>query len=173
MAGTSNLTSSYGTFDARFRYTPMAARDGTFQMNWSEAGQGGLGASLADNLWAYLRNSPLFYADRVQTPLLRIHGDHDFVSMSEAEQFFTSLYRQGKRARLVRYWGEGHTVGASPANTRHMWNEILAWLDRFCDIARDANGAIVFEGDRAKSRAGSAALEPKDFARILGSSLIP
>ncbi|MGH7721013.1 MAG: prolyl oligopeptidase family serine peptidase [Gemmatimonadaceae bacterium] len=152
MAGMSNLTSVYGTFDPRFRYTDMAARDGTFQMNWAEAGQAHLGAPLAANLWAYLRNSPLFYADRIQTPVLFVHGDQDFVSMSEAEQLFTSLYRQGKRARLVRYWGEGHSIGASPANTRHMWSEIFAWLDEFCDVSRDAGGNMIFEGDRVRSR---------------------
>lgn len=152
MAGVSNLTSNYGVFDARFRYTDMAARDGTFQMNWAEAGQAGLRAPLTENLWAYIRNSPLFYADRIQTPLLLIHGDQDLSPMTEAEQLFTSLYRQGKRARFVRYWGEGHTIGASPANTRHMWGEIVAWLDEFCDVSRDGGGAAIFEGDRVKRR---------------------
>jgi dipeptidyl aminopeptidase/acylaminoacyl peptidase len=154
MAGTANLTSAYGTFDVRFRYTPMAARDGTFQMNWAEAGQAGLGAPLTANLWAYVRNSPLFYADRIQTPMLFIHGDQDFVPISEAEQLFSALYRQGKRARFVRYWGEGHQIGASPANTRNLWDEVFAWLDEFLDISRGENGEIRFEGDRPQSSAG-------------------
>ncbi|HJR41213.1 MAG TPA: prolyl oligopeptidase family serine peptidase [Gemmatimonadaceae bacterium] len=152
MAGMSNLTSVVGTFDVRFRYTDMAVRDGTFQMNWAEAGQANLGASLMENLWAYIRNSPLFYADRIRTPLLLIHGDQDFVHISEAEQLFTSLYRQGKRARFVRYWGEGHSIGASPANIRHMWNEILAWLDEHCDVRRDREGRMVFDDGRVSSR---------------------
>jgi dipeptidyl aminopeptidase/acylaminoacyl peptidase len=152
MAGMSNLTSVVGTFDVRFRYTDMAVRDGTFQMNWAEAGQANLGASLMQDLWAYIRNSPLFYADRIRTPLLLIHGDQDFVHISEAEQLFTSLYRQGKRARFVRYWGEGHSIGASPANTRHMWDEIVAWLDEHCDVRRDEHGRMVFDRGRVSSR---------------------
>jgi dipeptidyl aminopeptidase/acylaminoacyl peptidase len=35
----------------------------------------------------YLRNSPIFYADRVQTPLMIIHGDLDGVPIEQAEEF--------------------------------------------------------------------------------------
>jgi dipeptidyl aminopeptidase/acylaminoacyl peptidase len=52
----------------------------------------------------------------------------DYVSLQQGEEFFTALYRLGKRAKFVRYWGEGHVI-ASPANTRDMWDNILAWLD--------------------------------------------
>jgi dipeptidyl aminopeptidase/acylaminoacyl peptidase len=41
---------------------------------------------------------------------------------------FTQLYRMGKRARFVRYWGEAHNCG-SPASIRHLWNEVGAWFD--------------------------------------------
>jgi dipeptidyl aminopeptidase/acylaminoacyl peptidase len=153
MAGMSNLTSVAGTFDPRFRYTDMAARDGTIQMYWAESGQAELKGSVQDNLWAYLRNSPVFWADRIQTPMLFLHGDQDFVALSEAEQLFTALYRQGKRARLLRFWGEGHLIGASPANVRRKWEEIFGWLDEHCDIVRDADGTMIFEGNRPKSRA--------------------
>ena len=43
---------------------------------------------------------------------------------------FSGLYRLGKTARFVRYWGEGH-VPASPANIRDMWNRIYEWLDKY------------------------------------------
>ena len=50
------------------------------------------------------------------------------VPLSQVEEFFASLYRQGKPAQFVRYWGEGHVL-ESPANVRDMWARILAWLD--------------------------------------------
>jgi dipeptidyl aminopeptidase/acylaminoacyl peptidase len=126
-AGVSNLVSQFGTFDARFRYGETAT-EGISRMRWTEGGQGRMAATPHENLWRYLRNSPLYYADRVQTPLLIIQGDIDFVPLSQGEEFFSALYRQGKTARFLRYWGEGHSV-ESPANTRHMWQEIFDWLD--------------------------------------------
>ncbi len=78
----------------------------------------------------YVRNSPLFQAERVETPLLIIQGDMDYVPLQQGEQFFSALYRQGKRARFVRYWGEGH-VFQSPANIRDMWEEVYGWFDEF------------------------------------------
>jgi dipeptidyl aminopeptidase/acylaminoacyl peptidase len=51
----------------------------------------------------------------------------DYVPIQQAEEFFTGLYRLGKKARFVRYWGEGHVI-TSPANVRHMWQETLAWF---------------------------------------------
>ena len=44
------------------------------------------------------------------------------------------LYRQGKRAEFVRYWGEGHVL-ESPANIRDMWQRIFAWFDSFSKSA--------------------------------------
>lgn len=82
-----------------------------------------------DDFARYLRNSPIFYVDRVETPLLIIHGDMDS-GFNQAENFFMALYRQGKRAEFARYWGEGH-VFDSPPNTRDMWERILAWFEEF------------------------------------------
>lgn len=80
-----------------------------------------------DDFGRYLRNSPIFYVDRVETPLLIIHGDMDG-GFNQAENFFMALYRQGKRAEFARYWGEGH-VFQSPPNIRDMWERIFAWFD--------------------------------------------
>ena len=80
------------------------------------------------NFGLYLRNNPMFFVERVETPLLLIHGDMDLVPIEQAEQFFSALYRQGKRARFVRYWGEGHLLN-SPQNVNDMWSRIYEWLE--------------------------------------------
>jgi dipeptidyl aminopeptidase/acylaminoacyl peptidase len=67
--------------------------------------------------------------DRVQTPLPIIHGDMDYIPIPQGEEYFMGLYRQGKRAAFVRYWGEGH-VPESPANIRDMWQRILGWFEQ-------------------------------------------
>lgn len=126
-AGVSNLVSAFGTFDARFRYDDRA-NEGVSQMRWAEGGQGRMGTPPYEDIWRYVRNSPVNYVDRVQTPLLIIQGDIDFVPISQGEEFFSGLHRQGKKARFLRYWGEGHSV-ESPANIRNMWQEIFSWLD--------------------------------------------
>jgi dipeptidyl aminopeptidase/acylaminoacyl peptidase len=129
LAGMSNLTSLYGTFDARFRYEDFP-HENIFSELLLESTQIHLGAPPWKDLGRYLRNSPITYVDRVRTPVLIVQGDMDYVPMQQGEEFFTSLYRQGKRARFVRYWGEGHVL-QSPANIRDMWSRIFAWLEEF------------------------------------------
>ena len=90
----------------------------------------GMGSPPWADLQRYIRNSPLTYADRIETPLLIIQGDLDFVPIQQGEEMFTALYRQNKRAEFVRYWGEDHLL-SSPANIRDMWNRIYLWLDTF------------------------------------------
>jgi hypothetical protein len=125
-----------------------------------------MGSAPWRDLGRYLRNSPITYVDRVETPLMIINGDMDFaVPMQQAEEFFSSLYRQAKRARLVRYWGEGHSL-SSPANIRDMWGRIYAWFDEFLDVSRDQHGNLLWDGDKIKSRNGAPPLKPEDFARF-------
>ncbi len=129
LAGLANLVSLYGAFDPRFRYQENAHED-FFAGALLESGQGGMGNPPWKDLGRYLRNSPIFAVDRVQTPLMIIQGDMDYVPIQQGEEFFASLYRQGKRADFVRYWGEGHVL-SSPANIKDMWQRIFAWFQEF------------------------------------------
>jgi len=129
LAGLSDLISLYGQFDARERYTEHS-QENLFMQALMESAQIRMGNPPWKDQGRYIRNSPIFYVDRVKTPLMIIQGDMDYVSMEQGEEFFVSLYRQGKRARFVRYWGEGHVL-ESPANIRDMWNQIFAWFDEF------------------------------------------
>jgi dipeptidyl aminopeptidase/acylaminoacyl peptidase len=56
-----------------------------------------------------------------------IHGDLDFIPIQQAEEFFTALYRQDKRARFVRYQGEWHTI-SNRVNVLDLWVRIAEWL---------------------------------------------
>jgi dipeptidyl aminopeptidase/acylaminoacyl peptidase len=81
----------------------------------------------------YIRNSPLFHADKITTPWLLIQGGLDQIGPTppqEAEAMFSALWRQRKDAALLRYWGQGHgTFGA--ADIRDKWTRIYAWLERY------------------------------------------
>ncbi|NJQ98470.1 MAG: S9 family peptidase [Hydrococcus sp. CSU_1_8] len=129
LAGLANLVSLYGAFDPRFRYQNNAHED-FFHGALMESAQGAMGNPPWKDLGRYLRNSPIFAVDRVQTPLMIIQGDMDYVPIQQGEEFFASLYRQEKRAEFVRYWGEGHVL-SSPANIKDMWERIFAWFNEF------------------------------------------
>lgn len=109
------------------------------------------------------RNAPFTYLDRVQTPLMIVHGDLDPVPMEGAEAYFYALASMRKPAQLVRYWGEGHSLIA-PANKRDLFMRELCWLDKWGDMKRNASGAFDFESGRVKSRGGLPALLPEHYA---------
>ncbi|MFY9571245.1 MAG: prolyl oligopeptidase family serine peptidase [Blastocatellia bacterium] len=68
---------------------------------------------IGGNLWEapmlYLENSPVFKADRVQTPLLMIHNDaDDAVPWYQGIEYYLALRRLGKEVYLFTYNGEPH-----------------------------------------------------------------
>jgi dipeptidyl aminopeptidase/acylaminoacyl peptidase len=128
ISGYANLASNYGTFPGQERYGDGVDEKLT-QARFSETAVIGMGAPPWAAAERYVRNSPLFFLDRVETPLLIVHGDIDYVPMTQAEEVFTGLYRLGKRVRFIRYWGEGHGGADSAAHVRDRWNEVLGWLD--------------------------------------------
>ncbi len=136
LAGLSDLISLYGQFDARDRYTDYP-QENLFMDALLEGAQVRMGAAPWKDLGRYLRNSPIFFVDRVQTPVLIIQGDLDYVPIQQGEEFFKALYRQGRRARFVRYWGEDHVL-TSPANIKDMWKQIFDWFDLFAPKPKPA-----------------------------------
>jgi dipeptidyl aminopeptidase/acylaminoacyl peptidase len=88
-----------------------------------------MGVPLLADPARYLRNSPVFAADRITTPLLIVSGDLDMMGI-KSEAMFTMLNRQGKRAEFVRYLGEGHELD-SPANVLDLWQRVFNWLDTY------------------------------------------
>lgn len=133
LAGLSDLVSLYGVFDARFRYDQFP-HERLFMMTLAENGQLRMGAPPWKDFERYLRNSPLSYVNRIETPLMIVQGDQDYVAMQQGEQIFTALYRQNKRAAFLRYWGEGHVLEGQ-ANVRDMWKRIFGWFDEFLQKA--------------------------------------
>jgi dipeptidyl aminopeptidase/acylaminoacyl peptidase len=128
-ASYSNLISLYGTFYGQYRHgdvgRPEAAQ--VLRMLQVERGAMGMGAPP----WAapdrYIDRSAVLRAHKVETPLLLVHGELDFVPIQQAEEFFTALLRQDKRAALIRYHGEGHVLN-SRANILDLWQRLAAWL---------------------------------------------
>lgn len=127
-AGMGDLFGGYG----------QLARDGTnYGLAWAESGQGRMGGSPWEFRERYLENSPALYLDRVQTPLLIIHGElDDAVPVYLADQVFTGLRRLGKTVSYARYPGEGHWEGTwSHADQVDALNRQIAWFDRHLKVS--------------------------------------
>ncbi|WP_176787278.1 prolyl oligopeptidase family serine peptidase [Sphingomonas sp. NFR15] len=128
-SGIYDLTSFQGTFAPTARRSPGYGLGILPWAGWTETGQPGLGATPSTNPARYVANSPVYHTDRITTPLLIMAADRDFTPLQQGEQLFSALYRQGKDAELVSYWGENHVL-MSPANVRDAYARAFAWFDR-------------------------------------------
>lgn len=108
MAGApvSNMTSAYGGI----RWGSGMNR--AFQY---EHAQSRIGGSLWELPRNYIENSPVFYADRVETPLLIMHNDNDgAVPWYQGIEYFMALRRLDKRVWMLVYNGEEHNLTKWP-----------------------------------------------------------
>lgn len=77
-----------------------------------ERGQSRIGASLWESPLRYIENSPIFWLDRVQTPILILHNDQDgAVPWHQSIELILAMRRLEKEAYLFNYTGEGHGLG--------------------------------------------------------------
>ncbi|MEJ0028352.1 MAG: prolyl oligopeptidase family serine peptidase [Rhizomicrobium sp.] len=104
-----------------------------------ESSQARLARPFWDSPDAYIRNSPIFRADKIDAPLLLLHGDLDMAvtGLSGAERLYNAMLRAGKTAALVRYWGEGH-VAVDDWAIRDQWQRMNAWFDFYLKGAKPA-----------------------------------
>jgi dipeptidyl aminopeptidase/acylaminoacyl peptidase len=71
--------------------------------------QGRFSGDFLDNLDAYLRNSPVFQAAKITTPLLILHNDKDgAVDFNQGIELFNILRRLRKPVVMLQYEGENH-----------------------------------------------------------------
>ena len=99
-APVSNMTSAYGGI----RWSSGMSR--AFQY---EKTQSRIGGTLWDYPMRYLENSPIFMADRVETPVLMLHNDEDgAVPWYQGIEYFCALRRLGKEVYMFNYNGRGH-----------------------------------------------------------------
>lgn len=124
----SDLVSVWGQFQPTLRIDPRIEFSPFYMEGWVEDLQGGMHAPPWADPQRYFRNSPIFHAERVTTPLLLFHGDHDGFSVGQPEEMFSALVRQNKPAELVTYFGEGHAF-ASPGTLRDQYARVFRWFD--------------------------------------------
>ncbi|RKR12026.1 prolyl oligopeptidase family protein [Flavobacterium sp. 90] len=120
-SGVSNFTANY----------PVMRSNGISTMFKYEADQYRMGSSLHDNLEGYIKNSPLFSAKNIKTPILIFHNDNDrAVPYQEGQSLFFALRRLGKPAWLVNYKKEGHTL-EDAGNKKDWTNKMQQYFDYY------------------------------------------
>jgi len=76
-----------------------------------EKGQSRIGVSPWENPELYIENSPIFHADKVNTPLMIMHNDKDgAVPWWQGIEYFTDLRRLGKKVWMVSYNNDDHNL---------------------------------------------------------------
>ena len=119
-APVSNMTSAYGGI----RWESGRVR----QMQYEQS-QSRIGKTLWNGMDLYLENSPLFYADKVNTPLLITHNDNDgAVPWYQGIEYFVALRRLGKVAYMLQYNGEEHNL-----TQRRNMRDLTVRLQQFFD----------------------------------------
>ena len=99
-APVTNMTSAYGGIRWGSGYSRM------FQY---EKTQSRIGGTLWDARDLYLENSPVFYADKIETPLLMLHNDEDgAVPWYQGIELFVAMRRLEKPVWMLNYNGEAH-----------------------------------------------------------------
>ena len=91
------------------------------------------GGSLWEKRDRFIENSPIFYFDRVHTPVLLIHGTADEQAPSvRSDEVFVALRFLSKEVEYARYTGESHGVAEwSYPNQIDYLNRMIAWFDRW------------------------------------------
>jgi len=96
-----------------------------------EQTQSRIGGTLWDNYMQYIENSPVFYAPKVETPLLMMHNDTDgAVPWYQGIEFFVSLRRLNKPVWLLVYNKEAHNLRKRP-NTVDLSIRMMQFFDHY------------------------------------------
>jgi dipeptidyl aminopeptidase/acylaminoacyl peptidase len=81
----------------------------------------------------YIENSPLYFLNRLETPLLLVHGSKDdALPSSLSDGVFVGLSRLGRHVEYARYEGESHAPSDwSFENQLDLARRALAWFDLY------------------------------------------
>lgn len=114
-AGISDVTSYWGEGYWGYSYNAVAASQ---SYPWS-------------NPELFTQQGSLFNADKINTPLLLLHGTADTnVPTGESIQLFNALKILGREVELITVEGENHFISDYPK--RKMWNDTaLAWFAKW------------------------------------------
>lgn len=122
-APVSNMTSAYGG---------IRWGSGMSRMFQYEETQSRIGGTLWEKPLHYIENSPVFYAPRVNTPLLMRHNDGDgAVPWYQGIEYFVALRRLNKPVWMLNYNGAPHNEKAKSPNSRDLSIRMKQFFDHY------------------------------------------
>lgn len=121
-----------------------------------EKNQSRIGATIQDAPELYYENSPVFFADRVRTPLLIVHNDQDdTVPWYQAIEYFLALRRHDREVYFFNYNREFHGLRRR-ADQKDFTRRMQQFFDHFLKGAPApawiAQGIPYLERDEEKLR---------------------
>ncbi len=126
-------TDIYAAAVSMYGISDLATYWGQGAWGWTYGDMALAGATPWDDPQYFIDHSPLFHADKINTPLLLLHGADDAnVTPGESDQLFTALSILGKTVELVVFPGEGHGISGSWDNRVEHRTMILEWFNSFC-----------------------------------------
>ena len=121
--GLYNLISYYG----------QLTKDGYSRgIGWAETGQGRLKSSLWEERQRYIDNSPIFYLDKIETPVFIYCGEgYNSLDFIQSGELFSGLRRLKKKATFVWYRGESHSpTDWLPEHRTDYQERIMDWFEK-------------------------------------------
>ncbi len=117
-----NMTSAY----SGIRLGSGLARQFQYEMTQSR---------LSGSLWSarddYIDNSPVFFADEIETPMLILHGDvDDAVPWEQSIELYLAMRRNGKETVFLQYNDEPHHP-QTYANKLDWAMKMKEWIDHY------------------------------------------
>ena len=122
-APVTNMTSAYGGI----RWASGMSRQFQYEKTQSR-----IGGSLWTDRDLYIENSPVFFADRIETPLLIQFGDKDgAVPWTQGIELYMAMRRLQKPCVFLQYRDEPHHLKRY-ANKLDYSMRMKQWLDHLC-----------------------------------------
>lgn len=130
---------SYGAFMAANLlahcdfFAAAIARSGAYNRTLTPFGFQGEERNLWEAPEVYLKMSPFMYADKINEPILFIHGEADNNSGTfpmQSERLFSAIKGHGGTSRLVMLPHESHNYRARQSVLHTLW-EMDTWLNKY------------------------------------------
>jgi len=133
-----------------------------------EVSQNRMGSTLWENLGGFIKNSPVFHADKVRTPLLIKHGEKDEICLyPNVMEFFLGLRRLGKKVWMLAYPEGVHTLHGDDAK-----DYTLRMQQFFDHYLKDKPAPLWMLDHGEKYRSSKSGLELDQTGSTPGSGLL-
>ncbi len=96
-----------------------------------ESSQGRFTGGYIEETQSYIRNSPVYFANKVETPLMILHNDKDgAVDHTQGIEYYNTLRRLGKKVVMLEYKGENHGL-RKPENMKDYTVRMKEFFDYY------------------------------------------